>query len=204
MASIASLASAIPVKRGLFDNISHFPFLASSSSAHGSSSSSSSSDHKHHDDFHHDSEPDYHSYSHLVHHPEDTAISYQNQYFGHEIHHDHDFGHEYDQKFPTSYQHQHLFDNHLPTHDFNDFKKYEPYESLLEHSQLDAPEYGDYKNYGGDLAQYSSHHAGLLDLSDNYKIDHLLVSPNHSSYDSPLLDSYSPHSSYDSSFGSVF
>lgn len=181
------------MKRGLFDNLSHFPFLASSSSAHGSSSSSSSSssDHDHHD--YHDGIPDFqdfHSHSHVIHHPEldghyddfshgydhNVAISYQNQYFGH----DHDF--------PTSYQHQHLFDNHLSAHDdaFNDFNKYEgSHDSLLDLSHLDAPEYSEYKNYGGDLGEYS-HHAGLLDISDDHKIDHLLdpFSPSHSSYDS--------------------
>ncbi|KAJ6649522.1 hypothetical protein Bhyg_04758 [Pseudolycoriella hygida] len=198
LASIVSLASAKPVsedshrepvKRGLFDNISHFPFLASSSSAHGSSSSSSSSssdsdyhDHDdHHDfhDYHHDHLSDYHSHSHLIHHhPElnghfdDVAISYQNQYFGH-----HDVP-----SFPTSYHHQHLFDNHLTTHDFDD----ELHKSLLKYSHLDAPEYvNDYKNYGGDLGQYS-HHAGVLALSDDHKIDTLLdpYTPIHSSYDS--------------------
>lgn len=207
LASIASLTLAVPVpgvhrkylvKRGIFDNISHFPFLASSSSAHGSSgSSSSSSSSDEHDlhDYHHDSFPDFHSVSHghVIHHPEidghhpdflhsydhNVPISYQNQYFGHD--------------FPTSYHSQHLFDNHLSHDDhFNDFNTFD---SLLETSHLDAPEFedhgldhgyiGDYKNYGGDLGEYS-HHAGLLDISDDHKIDHLLdpYSPNHSSYDS--------------------
>lgn len=206
LASIASLASAVPVsinrvlaKRGIFDNLSHFPFLASSSSAHGSSSSSShgsssSSDHDHDyefNDFHHDTIPDFHSHhshSHVIHHPEldghsddfshdhNVAVSYQNQYFGYD-HHDHEL--------PASYQHQHLFDNHLSTHDDDDFQKYGS-DSLLEYSHLDAPEYvGDYKNYGGNLEEYS-HHAGLLDVSTDHKIDHLLdpFSPSHSSYDS--------------------
>lgn len=183
------------VKRGLFDDIAHFPFLASSSSAHGSSSSSahgSSSDHDYElNDFHHESIPDYHSHSHshVVHHPElvghhedfshdhNVAISYQNQYFGYGDHDDHEFP-------AASYQHQHLSDNHLSTHE-DDFNKYGS-ESLLEFSHLDAPEYdGEYKNYGGNLEEYSQH-AGLLDVSNDHKIDRLLdpFSPSHSSYDS--------------------
>lgn len=214
LAYIVSLTSALPisnndyhkepVKRGIFDNISHFPFLASSSSAHGSSGSSSSSDEYDFHDYHHDNIPDFHSVSnaHVIHHPEvdghdflhsydhDVPISYQNQYFGHDV--------------PTSYHSQHLFDNHLSnvetSHDnhFNDFNKFDGlHDSLLELSNLDVPEYShdshgsyisdidDYKNYGGDLADYT-HHAGLLDISDDDKIDHLLdpYSPNHSSYDS--------------------
>lgn len=208
LAYIATLTSAIPisnndrhkepVKRGLFDNISHFPFLASSSSAHGSSgssssSSSSSSDEFDFHDYHHDTIPDFHSvsHSHLIHHPEldghhhdfhssydhNVPISYQHQYFGHVV--------------PTSYHDEHSgLDNHLSQDDhYSDFNKFE-HDSLLKFSHLDAPEYshgyiGDYKNYGGDLTDYS-HHAGLLDISDDHKIDHLLdpYSPSHSSYDS--------------------
>lgn len=181
-----SWTSAIPVKRGLFDNISHFPFLASSSSAHGSSATSSSSSSSDHDDgfhdYHHEPISDFHSHSHIIHHPEldghdddfshdqhNVAISYQNQYFG---------GH--DHEFPTSYHHQHLFDNDLSSHDFNQYDG-----SSLAFSHLDAPEYiGNYKNYGGDLGEYS-HHAGLLEVSKDDTIDHLLdpFSPSHSSYD---------------------
>lgn len=206
--SIASLTSAVPVpqndfnkkqlKRGFLDNIDHFPFLASSSSSSSSSSGSKDHEHEHdheHDfhDYHHDSIPDFHSVSHtshVIHHPEtdehhhhdflhqsfdltghdDVAISYQNQHFGH------------------------LFDNHLSLHDdhFTDdhFDKFSGLQDSLLFSNLDAPEYldehvDDYKNYGGDLEQYS-HHAGLLDISDDHKIDHLLdpYSPSHSSYDS--------------------
>lgn len=193
LAAIAPLTWAIPlpqndyhkepVKRGLFDSLSHFPFLASSSSAHGSSASSSSSSSDHDHDFH----------SHVIHHPEldghhhddffhddNVAISYQNQYFGHDHH---------DYELPTSYHQQHLFDDH-----FGDFNKYdglhdsvlESSHSLLESSHLDAPNYiDDYKNYGGDLGLYS-HNAGYLDISDDHKIDNLLdpFSPSHSSYDS--------------------
>lgn len=177
------------MKRGIFDSITHFPFLASSSSAHGSSASSSSSSSS-------DDEHDFHS--HVIHHPElhdfgghnddflhdhNFAISYQNQYFGHGNSHE----------FPTSYHEQHLFDDHL-----NDFGKFGSDDPLLEYSHLDAFDHigdkfghlnthiDDYNNYGGDLGQYSNIHAGYLDISDDRKIDNLLdpLSPSHSSYDS--------------------
>ncbi|XP_037038125.1 uncharacterized protein LOC119075705 [Bradysia coprophila] len=198
LATFTSLILAVPipqndsrkqlVKRGIFDSITHFPFLASSSSAHGSSSSSSSSSSDDDHDFH----------SHVIHHPElhdfgghhddfshdhNFAVSYQNQYFGH--------GHSHE--FPTSYHEQHLFDDHLS--DVNKFGSHDP---LLDFSHLDAPNHigekfghfdthiDDYNNYGGDLGQYSNIHAGYLDISDDRKIDNLLdpLSPSHSSYDS--------------------
>lgn len=219
-ASIVSLTAAVPLsqsdysnkkpaKRGIFDNISHFPFLASSSSAHGSSGSSSSSDskdhegydHEHglHDEFHHDSLPDFHSVSHhtsdLIHHPESypieehhDGISHHYNHFGHDdvatSYQYQNFGHD---DIALSYQNQYLFNNHLSS--FGDDHHYNEHfdgiqDSLLDNSHLDA-QGGDYKNYGGDLGEYSQH-AGLLDISDDHNIDHLLdpYSPSHSSYDS--------------------
>lgn len=168
-----------PVKRGILDSITHFPFLASSSSAHGSSASSSSSsssddDHDFHSHVIHHPDFDFHGHHDDFSHDHNVAISYQNQYFGHSHHSFEDH--------PTSYHHQNLFDDH-----FSDFKNFDSLDdSLLKYSHLDAPEYGsDYKNYGGDLGLYS-HNAGYLDISNDHKIDNLLdpYSPSHSSYDS--------------------
>lgn len=182
------------IKRGIFDSITHFPFLASSSSAHGSSSSSST----------HDDDHDYHS--HIIHHPE--LHDFDGHYEDFDTHHDDhlhkhhsaisyqnfDFSHSHE--LPTSYHEQHLFDDHISDYG----NKYDLHDPLLELSHLDAANdigdsidghlntqhIDDYNNYGGDLGQYSNIHAGYLDISRDRKVDNLLdkSSPSHSSYDS--------------------